>query len=123
MVYGLEFAVGLRGGVGPVMKAGLAAQKGGKLLLGRSAQRFCGGGSGAGDEVAAILDPADRLAGWLARQGDPEPLSIEETDTSFALGWKGSYRIEGQAFVYLDRDAGRIITILGYPTDRLAQLS
>jgi hypothetical protein len=72
---------------------------------------------------AWLLDPADRLAARLAREGDPEPIYIEETDKSFAIGWKGSYRIEGQAFVYLDRDAGRIVTILGYPTDRIAQLS
>jgi hypothetical protein len=36
---------------------------------------------------------------------------------------KGGYRIEGRAFVYIDRDAGRIVMILGYPTDRIAQLS
>jgi hypothetical protein len=59
----------------------------------------------------------------LAREGDPEPIHIEETDTCFAIGWKGSYRIEGHVFVPLDRDAGRIVTILGYPTDRIAQLS
>jgi hypothetical protein len=63
------------------------------------------------------------LAARLAREGDPEPISIEETDTSFAIGWKGSYRIEGPAFVYLDQNAGRIVTILGYPTDRIAHLS
>jgi transposase len=30
--------------------------------------------------------------------------------------------IEGRAFVYADREAGRIITILGYPTAKIAQL-
>ncbi len=72
---------------------------------------------------AWLLDPAERLAARLAREGDPEPISIEETDTSFAIGWKGSYRIEGSAFVYIDRDAGRVVAILGYPTDRIAELS
>ncbi len=72
---------------------------------------------------AWLLDPAERLAARLAREGDPEPIYIEETDTSFAIGWKGSYRIEGSAFVYIDRDAGRVVAILGYPTDRIAELS
>jgi hypothetical protein len=29
---------------------------------------------------------------------------------NFAVGWKGNYHIEGCAFVYADREAGRIIT-------------
>ena len=29
------------------------------------------------------------------------------------------YRIDGPAFVYSDWDSGRVITILGYPTDKL----
>jgi len=68
---------------------------------------------------AWLLDPADRLAARLARD---EPIHIEETDTTFAIGWKGRYRIEGPAFVYADNDSGRVTTILGYPTDQLAQV-
>jgi hypothetical protein len=71
---------------------------------------------------AWILDPSDQLAARLARDGDPEPIEFQETDTNFAIGWKGYYRIEGRAFIYADRDAGRIITILGYPTAKIAQL-
>ena len=52
---------------------------------------------------AWLLDPSDQLAARLARDGDPEPIHIEETDTTFAIGWKGHYRIEGDAFVYVDR--------------------
>jgi hypothetical protein len=70
---------------------------------------------------AWLLDPADRLAARLARDGESEPVHIEETDTTFAIGWKGRYRIEGAAFVYSDQDTGRIATILGYPTDKLGQ--
>jgi hypothetical protein len=44
---------------------------------------------------AWLLDPADQLAARLAREGDSEPIPIEETDTTFAIGWKGRYRIEG----------------------------
>ena len=40
---------------------------------------------------AWLLDPADRLAARLARDGDSEPIHIEETDTTFAIGWKGRY--------------------------------
>jgi hypothetical protein len=58
----------------------------------------------------------------LARDGDPEPIDFEETDTHYAIGWKGNYRIEGRAFVYIDRKSGRIITVLGYPTAKIAQL-
>ena len=50
----------------------------------------------------------------------PEPFHIEETDTSFAIDWKGHYRIEGAAFVYTDRETARTTTVLGYPTDKLA---
>jgi hypothetical protein len=39
-----------------------------------------------------------------------------------AIGWKGHYRIEGPAFVYVDRDTGRTSTILGYPTNQLTRI-
>ena len=68
---------------------------------------------------AWLLDPADQLAARLARDGDPEPVHIEENDTTFAIGWKGRYRIEGDTFIYVDSDTGRVSTILGYPIDQL----
>jgi len=71
---------------------------------------------------AWMLDPSDQLAARLARDGDPEPIDLEETDTTFAIGWKGNYRIEGRAFVYADRESGRVTAILGYPTAKIAQL-
>jgi hypothetical protein len=71
---------------------------------------------------AWLLDPADRLAARLARDGESEPIHIEETDTMFAIGWKGRYRIEGPAFVYSDNDSGRVTTVLGYPIDQLGQI-
>jgi hypothetical protein len=72
---------------------------------------------------AWLLDPADSLAARLARDGDPEEVYFEETDTNFAIGWKGNYQIDGDAFVFIDRDTARVTTILGYPTRRLAQVS
>jgi hypothetical protein len=71
---------------------------------------------------AWLLDPADHLAARIARDGDPEELYFEETDSSFAIGWKGNYQIDGDAFIFIDRDTARITTILGYPTRRLGQL-
>jgi hypothetical protein len=69
---------------------------------------------------AWVLDPAEQLATRLARDGAPLPVHIEETDTTFAIGWTGPYRIEGDAFTYSDRESGRMITILGYPTRHLS---
>jgi hypothetical protein len=45
-----------------------------------------------------------------------------ETAATFAIEWTGSYRINGPAFVYSDRDTGRVSTILGYPTDKLVDI-
>jgi hypothetical protein len=70
---------------------------------------------------AWLLDPSDHLA-RLARDGDPEELYFEETEATFAIGWKGNYQIDGDAFVYIDSDTARVTTILGYPTRRLALL-
>ena len=70
---------------------------------------------------AWLLDITDQLATRLARDGDPEPIYLEETDTSFAIQWKGHYRIEGPAFIYADSVSGRITTILGYPTQKIVQ--
>ena len=71
---------------------------------------------------AWLLDPSDQLAARLARDGDPEPFHIEENETTFTIEWKGSYRIEGATFVYMDRETGRLATIQGYPTHKLTQM-
>ena len=71
---------------------------------------------------AWLLDPADHLAARIARDGDAEPIPFEETDSSFAIEWKGSYRIDGDLFVYIDRNTARIVSVLGYPTAQIAKL-
>jgi hypothetical protein len=71
---------------------------------------------------AWILDPADQLAVRLARDGDPLPVYIEETDTKYAIGWQGRYRIDGDAFVYEDNESRRLTAIRGYPTQRLLRV-
>ena len=70
---------------------------------------------------AWLLDAADHLATRVARDGDPEPIRIEDTDTTFAVEWKGQYRIKGGDFVYVDGHSGRATAIFGYPTRKLAQ--
>ena len=70
---------------------------------------------------AWLLDPEDHLAVRLARDGGPEQIYFEETDTTFAIGWKGKYRIDGDAFVHIDKESSRTITILGYPVRRIAK--
>jgi hypothetical protein len=62
------------------------------------------------------------VAARLAHDGDPEPIDIEDTDTTFAIGWKGQYLIEGRTFLYVDGHSGRVTAISGYPTQKLAQL-
>ena len=72
---------------------------------------------------AWLLDRSDLLAVRLARDGEVEPVHIEDTDTAFAIGWTGRYRIDGPAFVYSDQDTGRVAIILGYRTDKLSQIA
>lgn len=68
---------------------------------------------------AWLLDPADHLAAPVAQGGDPLPVHVEETAKNFTIGWTGTYRIDGPAFVYTEKDSRRIRTILGYPTEHL----
>jgi len=69
---------------------------------------------------AWLLDVSDQLAVRVAREGFPEPILLQENDTNFAIEWKGNYHIDGPAFIYMDRETGRVTTILGYPTQAIA---
>src|SRR5215813_5497974 len=40
---------------------------------------------------AWLLDATDHLAVRVAREGDPEPVHIEATETTFTVEWKGQY--------------------------------
>jgi hypothetical protein len=72
---------------------------------------------------AWMLDRSERLAARLAREEDPEPIDLQETETHFTIGWKGGhYRIDGGAFLYTDRASGRVVATLGYPTAKIARL-
>ena len=68
---------------------------------------------------AWLLEPADGLAVRLAVGGDPLPVYIEETETSYAIGWEGHYRIDGPMFVYEDTGSHRLVAIQGYPVQQL----
>ena len=57
---------------------------------------------------AWLLDPTDRLAARVARDGEPEPVHIEETDVV-------------AAFIFVDRNTRQTRTILGYPTHDVGQ--
>ena len=73
---------------------------------------------------AWLLDRTDLLAARLAQNGEAEPIQIVEQAATFAIEWTGSYRINGPAFVYSDRDTGRVITSSGtQPTNSLASNS
>src|SRR6516162_6098967 len=60
---------------------------------------------------AWLLDKDDGLAAPLARDGDPQPIHIEDTDANFT--------IECDAFIYVDSKTGGTRAILGYPTQKL----
>jgi hypothetical protein len=66
-----------------------------------------------------LLDPADHLAAPIARDGDPLPVSIDDTAKTFSIGWPGQYSIVGDAFTFHDAESGRVTTFLGYPTRRI----
>jgi hypothetical protein len=72
---------------------------------------------------AWMLELADQLAARLAVGGDPLPVRIEETETSFAIGWQGRYHFDGDTFVYEDKKSRRLIAIRGYPVKQLLRVA
>ena len=71
---------------------------------------------------AWILEPSGQLATRLAVDGDSLPAIIDETETDYAIGWQGRYRIEGDAFIYEDRHSRRTTAIQGYPLKLLLRV-
>lgn len=63
---------------------------------------------------AWVLDPEDVLARCLARDGDPLPTGIFETQDQFGIEWISSYRIEEGALVVTE-STGRTRALFGYP--------
>jgi len=71
---------------------------------------------------AWILEPAEQLAARLALGGDPLPVHIDETETSFAIDWEGRYHFDGDTFVYEDHRSLRLSAIRGYPVKQLLRV-
>lgn len=71
---------------------------------------------------AWILEPADALACRLVIGGDPIEIFFEETETGYAIGWQGHYRIDGETFTYEDNASHRLIAIGGYPVHLLQRV-
>src|SRR6202158_4804394 len=71
---------------------------------------------------AWILEPAEQLAARLALGGDPLPVHIDETKTSFAIDWEGRYHFDGDTFVYEDHRSLRLSAIRGYPVKQLLRV-
>lgn len=69
---------------------------------------------------AWLLDTEDQAALCLARDGERQIFNIRETAVNFEIEWNAIYRIEGNAFVVVER-AGHSRAILGYPTREIVQ--
>jgi len=76
--------------------------------------------SSTGD--AWMLDPQERTAACLARDGDSLPIPIRESAGDLAIEWHADYAIEGSAFSVVERDSGSGRTILGYPISEIEGL-
>jgi hypothetical protein len=64
---------------------------------------------------AWVLDAEDGLAVQLAAAKTRLPFAIIETAERFAVEWPGTFRIDGNTLLLVDK-AGRVRTIVGYPT-------
>ena len=67
---------------------------------------------------AWVLDPADSLALCLARAGERQSFTINETPTQFAIDWQANFQIEDDQFIVFEKD-GQTRTIIGYPIREL----
>ncbi len=71
---------------------------------------------------AWMLDPEDKLALCLARDGAKQDYMILETESRFQIGWNARYDIQDDLFAVATAD-GRIHTIIGYPTEEIVRAS
>lgn len=68
---------------------------------------------------AWMLDPADQQAARLARDGVREPVQMADSGEVFRIEWPQSYRIEGEAMLFVEHSTGRARTVIGYPCSQL----
>ena len=69
---------------------------------------------------AWALDPEDKLALRLAREGEVQPYRIIDTETSFAIEWNADYAIEQGVFVVVER-TGRVTEHYQYPVEAILE--
>jgi hypothetical protein len=69
---------------------------------------------------AWIPEGGDHLAAPLARDGEPLPVDIEESDTGFSVQRTGSFRIADDALIYRPQKTRNVRTILDYPIRQLS---
>ena len=68
------------------------------------------------NQDAWMLDPNDRLARCLMREGQKLPVGILETKTQFTIEWNAAYTIADEVFTVAERGTGQVRRIVGYPT-------
>jgi hypothetical protein len=71
---------------------------------------------------AWLLDAKNQLACQVAHNGVPQAVDIEEDEVRFVITWRGRYRLDGDAFVFMDARSGRVTAFLGYPVRQIAAL-
>jgi hypothetical protein len=64
---------------------------------------------------AWMLDVEDSRAMCVARDGEPQPVTIFETAEKIGIEWTGHFAIDGEAFMVTTDATGRVNTIVGYP--------
>jgi hypothetical protein len=69
-----------------------------------------------------VLDPEDKLALCLSRDGEKQDFMIKETKTNFGIEWKARYQIQNKKFIVY-YDTGEIRTIIGYPVEKIISMS
>lgn len=77
---------------------------------------FC---TASGDAWA--LDPEDKYAVWLAKEGVRRPFRILEHGDTFLVQWDMLYYIQGEDFITMDKSCN-ILRITGYPTDLIEKI-
>ncbi|MBI3855896.1 MAG: DUF2293 domain-containing protein [Planctomycetes bacterium] len=90
------------------------ARKGVGKLVGLGPLVFLSAGSGD----AWVLDRADALATWLAEGGREKPSRVLETESRVGIEWNGSFELQGDDFVFIDR-RGEVRSFEGYPMNEI----
>jgi hypothetical protein len=64
---------------------------------------------------AWMLDAEDSRAMCVARDGEPQPVTIFETAEKIGIEWTGHFAIDREPFTVTTDATGRVRTIVGYP--------